>query len=166
MPVAPAAHYTMGGIRTDLDGRSTLAGLYAVGECACNGLHGANRLASNSLAECFVFGRRSALAALDEPALPADPGPAAGAGTVARSTAGRRGPRCGSTPDSSATREGLSASAATRFRSPDDRGMGPRRRESRGAHQRTDHPETDPALDGTHSVVGARRAVPRSEAWR
>src|SRR5690606_25370116 len=71
IPVAPAAHYMMGGIASDLHGRSTLPGLYAVGECACTGLHGANRLASNSLSECFVFGRRAALAALDEPALAA-----------------------------------------------------------------------------------------------
>ncbi|HEY1360062.1 MAG TPA: FAD-dependent oxidoreductase, partial [Thermoleophilaceae bacterium] len=67
VPVAPAAHYAMGGIATDLDGRSSLPGLYAVGECACTGLHGANRLASNSLAECFVLGRRAALAATNEP---------------------------------------------------------------------------------------------------
>ena len=67
VPVAPASHYVMGGIVTDLDGRSQVPGLYAVGECACTGLHGANRLASNSLSECFVFGRRAALRALDEP---------------------------------------------------------------------------------------------------
>src|SRR5439155_24252750 len=73
VPVAPAAHYTMGGIATDLDGRASLDGLLAVGECACNGLHGANRLASNSLAECFVFGRRAAVAAAAAPPLPADP---------------------------------------------------------------------------------------------
>ena len=70
IPVAPAAHYTMGGIAADLDGRSSLPGLYAVGECACTGIHGANRLASNSLAECFVFGRRAAQAALGDPELP------------------------------------------------------------------------------------------------
>jgi L-aspartate oxidase len=72
IPVAPAAHYTVGGVLTDLDGRSELAGLYAAGECAATGVHGANRLASNSLLECLVFGRRAALAALGEPELPSE----------------------------------------------------------------------------------------------
>jgi len=70
IPVRPAAHYMMGGIRTDLDGRSTLPGLYAAGEAACTGVHGANRLASNSLLEGLVFGARAAQAMLaDAPPL-------------------------------------------------------------------------------------------------
>jgi L-aspartate oxidase len=60
IPVAPAAHYAIGGVVIDVDGRTSLPGLYASGECACSGLHGANRLASNSLLEGLVFSRRIA----------------------------------------------------------------------------------------------------------
>jgi L-aspartate oxidase len=59
IPIRPAGHYSMGGVRTDLDGRATLPGLYAAGEAAATGVHGANRLASNSLLEGLVFGARA-----------------------------------------------------------------------------------------------------------
>ncbi len=66
MPVAPAAHYHMGGIRTDIFGRTSLKGLYAAGECASTGVHGANRLASNSLLEAAAFGERVGKAAIED----------------------------------------------------------------------------------------------------
>jgi L-aspartate oxidase len=154
VPVAPAAHYTMGGIATGIDAQSTLPGLFAVGECACNGLHGANRLASNSLAECFVFGRRAALAALESGPPPSDAGPP---------------PERGPDPvPPRPTRAALWQYAGLR-RNPGDLARlaesdpfplarkiaraALAREESRGAHQRVDHPETDGALDGCHSVV-------------
>jgi L-aspartate oxidase len=164
IPVAPAAHYMMGGIRTDLDGRSTVAGLYAVGESACTGLHGANRLASNSLSECFVFGARAARAALHEPARR----PAAGEPRAITVDA----------TASAATREALWHGAGLR-RSRES--LAPlledphplarliaacalAREESRGAHLRTDHPDSDPALDSMHTVIGTD-GTPRFERW-
>jgi L-aspartate oxidase len=90
IPIRPAAHYAMGGVRTDLDGRCTLPGLYAAGEAAATGVHGANRLASNSLLEGLVFGARAGKTMRDElqraPIGPANPNRAASNGPVDTAT--------------------------------------------------------------------------------
>ncbi len=162
VPVAPAAHYTMGGVAVDLDGRASLPGLYAVGECSCTGLHGANRLASNSLSECFVFGARAATAALAEspsqqrPTLPdwrfESPSEAT------RDAVWRRaGPQ--RNPDDLAALVSnpyplASATASSALRRP----------ESRGGHLRVDCPQTDPELDGVHLILSPGGEVHR-ERW-
>ncbi|MBI1885314.1 MAG: L-aspartate oxidase [Chloroflexi bacterium] len=77
VPVSPAAHYTMGGVRTNVWGETTLPGLYACGECACTGVHGANRLASNSLLETVVFAKRVVHRSVESLGTTAEPAPAA-----------------------------------------------------------------------------------------
>ncbi len=156
IPVSPAAHYAIGGIVTDLDGRTTVPGLYAAGECACTGVHGANRLASNSLLECLVFGRRAALAALDGPALGSDGvlPPRADAGAdlwrdagLIRNEDGLR--RLVDSEDPLVRLIGRSALART---------------ESRGVHFREDFPGEDARLSG-HLVIRPGGADPELEAW-
>ena len=168
VPVAPASHYVMGGVATDLQGRSAVAGLFAVGECACTGLHGANRLASNSLSECFVFGRRAALTALEAP-LPAGPAPAVELPAEPVAPAPTR-----------ATREavwrlaGLERDAARLTELLADPHPLARlvarsalaREESRGAHLRADFPDTRSELDERHTTLMAAAETPRFETWR
>jgi L-aspartate oxidase len=163
VPVAPAAHYTMGGIATDLDGRASLDGLLAVGECACNGLHGANRLASNSLAECFVFGRRAAVAAAAAEPLPAGTGtpPAEGADPVPPAATRAALWRHAGLERSAEGLEQLLADPFPLARTIAAAALA--REESRGAHQRRDRPAADRALDGAHMVV--REGQARTEHW-
>lgn len=150
VPIAPGAHYMMGGIAVDLNGSTSLPGLYAAGECACTGLHGANRLASNSLTECFVFGRRAARAGLEEPGTGQAPAV----------------PEWEFDPPTIANREevwmyagplrdaaGLHRLASSTY--PLARAIGATaeaRRESRGGHRRTDFRDTDPSLEGVHLI--------------
>jgi L-aspartate oxidase len=166
VPVAPAAHYVMGGIATDLDGRSSLPSLYAVGECSCTGLHGANRLASNSLTECFVFGRRAARHALDEPKLRGlEPNSEQSGGDVPVRPTEETRQALWRDAGLERTPEGL-------MRLHDDPHPLARviaacalaRTESRGAHRRVDAPTTDPAFDELHAVL-RDRGEPAFERW-
>jgi L-aspartate oxidase len=156
IPVSPAAHYAIGGIATDLQGRTTVPGLYAAGECACTGVHGANRLASNSLLECLVFGRRAGLAALDGPRFDTDAAPlqpAPDAGTALWRDAGLI--------RSAAGLSGLLDSPHPLVR--EIAGCALAREESRGVHFREDFPVESDQLAG-HLVVHHGRE-PVLERW-
>src|ERR1041385_5289676 len=185
IPVRPAAHYLMGGIRTDLHGRTSLPGLYAAGEAACTGVHGANRLASNSLLEGLVFGARAANTMIKEAKQTQHP-----AGTEAEPLK-----NSGATIDVEAFIHGvqqlmwnkvgivrsrqslteaveqLQASAQelppeTSRRNCEARNIHTTalliarsalaRLESRGAHYRTDYPEYDDGKFKKHSIVGEK----------
>jgi L-aspartate oxidase len=163
IPVAPAAHYTMGGIVADLHSHSTVPGLYAVGESSCTGLHGANRLASNSLSECFVFARRAVLHALSKPtsaSTSAQPRELEALGALSSPPLATSQTRDALWQDAGIVRSAEGLHRLLEDPHPLTRLLARgalARTESRGAHQRLDHPERDPALDHHHFVLTGDR---------
>ncbi len=186
IPVRPAAHYLMGGVSTDVNGRASLPRLYAAGEAACTGVHGANRLASNSLLEGLVFGARAASTMREEP-----PAPIAKTQSVSTEHAQRAQEvpkvlknlqhlmweKAGLLRESSLLREAeseLERIGAALPQSTDRDSLELRnlhtiarlvvasalaREESRGAHYRLDFPKRDDAQYARHSVVRQGEAV-------
>lgn len=198
VPVSPAAHYSMGGIATDAEGRTSLPGLLAIGEAACTGVHGANRLASNSLLEGLVFAVRAADAVAaprpgllrlrgdaglhvtsvpraadairsSQPTLPGGATHLDDVGAVREAVQTVMTERVGLLRDAtglaSARRDldALTAPATGGVREHEDRALldlarlvalaAETRTESRGAHARTDHPDTDPAAPASYAWV-------------
>ena len=157
-PVAPAAHYAMGGVRTDLDGRTTLPNLFAAGEVACTGVHGANRLASNSLLEGVVFGARAGRAMLARIAgvpaacAPAPLEPSSDSALVHRIA----WEHCGIVRDAAGLKKACRLLARLAGTEAEVAMLIARsalaRQESRGAHFRSDFPEKKAAF-AKHSVI-------------
>jgi L-aspartate oxidase len=186
VPVAPAAHYFMGGVAVDTWARTSVPALFAVGEVACTGVHGANRLASNSLLEGLVFGRRAARALAGHADAVAETAPLPGAlcavrvveptvrlgdvaGPVRASVRDTLWDACALRRDAAGLRAASARLAALAAASPVDpetanmltaaqliaaAALG--REESRGAHYRTDFPETSAALAGHHTLIAGR----------
>ncbi|MEX0991233.1 MAG: FAD-dependent oxidoreductase [Actinomycetota bacterium] len=170
LPVKPAAHYLIGGVSTDLDGRTSIPHLYAAGECAATGMHGANRMAGNSLSESVVFAARAAQAMIDDEKpragdpdwtdVPRTAGDVATrrAETVAAVSLGAGPIR--DAKNAQLALEKLETLAGEVAGSPADEAMvttgdllvraALSREETRGVHARSDYPQVNPELDGVH----------------